>query len=73
LINKIYLIVVVVAGAILILMSAVMDSGRGPDPWLLEWTDWAAKYVSLAVAAYSVVKVVDGVAVRLKGSASGSR
>jgi hypothetical protein len=67
-INKVYLIVVVAAGGLLILMSVFMDSGSGPDPWLQEWTEWAAKYVSLAVAAYSVVKVVDGFAVRLKGN-----
>jgi hypothetical protein len=50
----------------LVLMSLVVTNGQGPDAWLQEWTDWAAKYIALVVSVQSVVKLVDSVSVRLK-------
>ena len=44
---------------VLIFLSAISNSLVGPDPWLIEWTAWAAKYAALAVALHKVWKLSD--------------
>ena len=58
-----YPYIVVALGVLLIIVSLFLDASDEvgvPDQWLIQWTDWAAKYVAIAVAAISVLKVADG-------------
>jgi hypothetical protein len=51
---------------VLIFLSAISDSFVGPDPWLIEWTAWGAKYAALAVALHKVWKLSDAATVWLR-------
>jgi hypothetical protein len=64
--NNCYVRIVLSVGIVAILLSIFTPPfGQGPDEWLIEWTEWAAEYVAVAVAAYGIVKIADGVAYRL--------
>lgn len=65
--DKLYLGLVTLLGIVLVGLALATDQIDKPAAWLDEWTTWAAKYVGLAIAAQSLWKVGDALAVRLAG------
>ena len=58
--RKYYAYFVVGLGFLLVIASFVFNPIEGPDQGLIEWTEWAANYVAIAVAAVAILKVADG-------------
>lgn len=56
--TKNYVLIAVVIGIVLIGLSLRHDLD-GPDPALIEWTEWATLYIALVVAAQKIWKVSD--------------
>jgi hypothetical protein len=52
-----YAKIVLGLGVALIALSLIFSDGKGPADWLIEWTSWATRDVSLAVAAHAVLKL----------------
>ena len=66
--NLLFVVGAVVLGGMLIALSFNFEKLASPSTWLTDWTNWAAKYVALVVAAHSVIRLVDATASRIKGS-----
>jgi len=62
----IFVVVVVAIGVLLIGLSLSGKELLGPPDWLNQWTEWAAKYVALVVAAVGIVNVANSVGSRIR-------
>ena len=61
-----FVVVVVAIGVLLIGLSLFGKELPGPPDWLNQWTEWAAKYVALVVAAVGIVNVANSVGSRIR-------
>lgn len=62
--NRIYLGLVIGIG-ILLVFFGLDETMPKPQPALTEWTEWAAKYVALVIAAQKIWKVSDKLIARI--------
>lgn len=62
--DKTYLAIIILIGIALIILG-LNEKLSPPEAALTEWTEWAAKYVALTVAAQKIWKASDKLIARM--------